>query len=72
MIKLPIGVDINNLIDDLKNFSWEAADILMTYTDIIKNSENKDNCSINSENNNMAYVYYLSFSLFELTSAASK
>ena len=41
MIKLPNGVNVNNLIDDLKNFSWEAADILLTYSDIIKNSEKK-------------------------------
>ena len=41
MIKLPDGVDINNLIDDLINFSWEAADILLTYSDIIENSEKK-------------------------------
>ena len=41
MIKLPNGVDINNLIDDLINFSWEAADILLTYSDIIENSEKK-------------------------------
>ena len=42
MIKLPDGVDINNLIDDLINFSWEAADILLTYSDIIENSEKKN------------------------------
>ena len=41
MIKLPDGVDINNLIDDLINFSWEAADILLTYSEIIENSEQK-------------------------------
>ncbi len=41
MIKLPNGVNVNNLIYDLKNFSWEAADILLTYSDIIKNSEKK-------------------------------
>ena len=38
MINLPNGVDVNNLIDDLINFSWEAADILLNYSDIIKNS----------------------------------
>ena len=43
MIKLPIGVDVNNLIDDLINFSWEAADVLLNYSDIIKNSEKKIN-----------------------------
>ena len=41
MIKLPNGVNVNNLIDDLKHFSWEAADILLTYSDSIKNSEKK-------------------------------
>ena len=41
MIELPDGVDINNLIDDLINFSWEAADILLNYSDIIQNSEQK-------------------------------
>ncbi len=41
MIKLPFGVEINNLIDDLRSFSWEAADILLSYSDIVKNSEQK-------------------------------
>ena len=41
MIKLPFGVDVNNLLDDLRNFSWEAADILLTYSNIIKNPEKK-------------------------------
>ena len=41
MIKLPNGVNVNNLIDDLKVFSWEASDILLTYSDIIQNSEKK-------------------------------
>ena len=39
MVRLPNGVDINNLIDDLINFSWEAADIMLRYSDNIKNSE---------------------------------
>ncbi len=41
MIDLPNGVDVYNLIDDLINFSWEAADILLNYSDIIRNSEKK-------------------------------
>ena len=41
MIELPNGVVINNLIDDLINFSWEAADILLTYSEIIQNSDQK-------------------------------
>ena len=37
MFKLPIGVDINNLIDDLREFSWEASDILLHYSKRLKN-----------------------------------
>ena len=47
MIKLPPGVDINNLIDDLKAFSWEASDILLKYSQIIKDSNNKSNILAN-------------------------
>ena len=36
MFKLPNGVDINNLIDDLRVFSWEASDILMHYSKRLK------------------------------------
>ena len=42
MVKIPFGLDIYNLIDDLRNFSWEAADILLYYSKILKSSENKD------------------------------
>ena len=37
MFKLPTGVDINNLIDDLRVFSWEASDILLHYSEKVKN-----------------------------------
>ena len=47
MIKLPPGVDINNLMDDLKAFSWEASDILLKYAQIIKDSNNKSNILTN-------------------------
>ena len=40
MFKLPIGVDINNLIDDLRVFSWEASDILLHYSKKLKNPNN--------------------------------
>ena len=36
MFKLPIGVDISNLIDDLRIFSWEASDILLYYSKMLK------------------------------------
>ena len=32
MLKLPFGVNINNLIDDLRIISWEACDILNYYS----------------------------------------
>ena len=43
MIKLPSGVDINNLIDDLRIFSWEAADILLYYSKLLEDSNDKVN-----------------------------
>jgi len=36
MVVLPSGVDINNLIDDLRTFSWEAAKILIYYSKMFK------------------------------------
>ena len=41
MINLPSGVDINNLIDDLKKISWEAADIINYYSRKINETRNK-------------------------------
>ena len=52
MIKLPSGVDINNLIDDIRIFSWEAADLLVFYSDLIKNSEDGSEILKNKEINN--------------------
>ena len=43
MIKLPPGLDIGNLIDDLRTFSWEASEILLYYAQILKDSKNKIN-----------------------------
>ena len=43
MIKLPSGVDINNLIDDIRIFSWQAADILLYYSKLLENSDDKRN-----------------------------
>ena len=36
MVNLPKGVDINNLIKDLRIYSWEAADILLEYSEALK------------------------------------
>ena len=49
MVKLPEGVDINNLIDDLRIFSWEAADILLKYSQILKKSAYKTNIIQNKD-----------------------
>ncbi len=43
MIKLPSGIDINNLIDDLRRFSWEAADTLLFYSKILRDPNYKSN-----------------------------
>ena len=41
MIRLPFGVDINNLIDDIRIFSWQAADILLYYSNLLEDSDDK-------------------------------
>ena len=41
MIKLPSGIDINNLIDDIRIFSWQAADILLYYSKLLENSNDE-------------------------------
>ena len=43
MIQLPFGADINNIIDDLRSFSWEASDILIHYSNLIKTNKNQEN-----------------------------
>jgi len=43
MIELPTGVDINNLIDDIRIFSWQAADILLYYANLLENSDDRTN-----------------------------
>jgi len=43
MIELPSGVDINNLIDDVRIFSWQAADILLYYSKLLEDSDDKKN-----------------------------
>ena len=50
MIKLPSGVEINNLVDNLRSFSWEAADILLYYANNIKELEKNE--FLKNKNNN--------------------
>ena len=50
MINLPSGVNKNELIDDLRIFSWEASEIMLYYAQILKDSDYKSNIL---ENNNL-------------------
>ncbi len=51
MVDLPLGVDINNLIDDLRILSWEASDIMLFYSNLLKeDTKNKSNI-IKTKNN---------------------
>ena len=43
MIKLPCGLEIEKLIDDLRTLSWEASETLLNYAQILKDSNNKSN-----------------------------
>ena len=52
MVKLPFDIDINNLIDDLRIFSWEAADILLYYSQKLKNSDQANNLIQNKDAKN--------------------
>ncbi len=49
MIELPSGVDINNLIDDIRIFSWQAADILLYYSELLEDSNYKKNILKNND-----------------------
>ena len=50
MSKLPLGVDLNNLVDDMRAISWEASDILLYYAKILKDSSFKRNILTNNNN----------------------
>ena len=50
MFKLPSGVDLNNLIDDIRAFSWEASDKLLYYAQILKDPNHKSNILKNNNN----------------------
>ncbi len=49
MVKLPFGVCIDNLIDDIRNISWEACEILLYYSQILKDPKNKSNIIQNND-----------------------
>jgi 3'(2'), 5'-bisphosphate nucleotidase len=51
VIKLPPGVEVNKLIENLRSFSWEAADILLYYANSIKKLGQKNEILKNKNNN---------------------
>ncbi len=51
MIKLPSGVDIKSLINDLRILSWEASQTLLYYSQILKDSKDKSNILKNADMN---------------------
>ncbi len=50
-MNLPLGIDINYLIDDLRKFSWEAADILLYYSNQFRNEKQKKDLVQIKDNN---------------------
>ena len=50
MIKIPFCLDTDNLINDLKSISWEAADILLHYSQEIKDIKHKSKLIKNKGN----------------------
>ena len=54
MIKLPSGVDIKNLINDLRVISWKASEALLYYAQILKDTKNTNDFL---KNNNICLLY---------------
>ena len=50
MLKLPSGIKVDNLINDLRIFSWEASEIFHNYSQILKETKNKSNILQNKNN----------------------
>ena len=49
MVKLPLGVNEDNLINDLRILSWEASEVLLHYAKILKDSNFKSNILANGD-----------------------
>tara|TARA_A100001388_G_C28759612_1_gene496953 strand:- start:355 stop:1257 length:903 start_codon:yes stop_codon:yes gene_type:complete len=50
VVKLPSGIEVNNLINDLITLSWEASEIFFYYSQMLKDSNDKSNI-LQNENN---------------------
>ena len=51
MVKLPFGVNLSNLIDNLRFLSWEVSDILLSYAQLIRNSNYVSEIITSNKNN---------------------
>ncbi len=49
MINLPSGLEVDNLIEDLRVLSWEVSDILLYYSQILKDENNNSNILQNDD-----------------------
>ena len=49
MFKLPSGIVLDNLVADLRNLSWEACEILLHYSRILKDKNNNINILKNGD-----------------------
>ena len=72
MVKLPDGLNVNNLIDDLRIFSWEAADILLHYYHVIKKSDFKNKLIKNKDEKNPVTIADLEVNDLVLNSIKDK
>ena len=59
MIKLPFGLDINNLIDDIRILSWQAADILLYYSKLLEDTDYKKKILKNNNEDDPVNLDYL-------------
>ena len=51
MINLPSGLEVDNLIEDLRVLSWEASDILLYYAQLIRNPNTKSDIITSNKKN---------------------
>jgi len=72
VVKLPEGINNSNLIDDLRIFSWEAADILLQYSQILRESANKTNIIKKDDEKDLVTIADLEVNELVLKSMQSK
>ena len=48
-MNLPEGLDIDYLIDDLRRLGWEAANIMLLYSNQLRNEKANGDCSMDRD-----------------------